>query len=110
MKIIYASEMGFHAIDLDSSTVLDLYNPSPVGVCLLIPTHLFILCILSLSLSLFRFRFRFLHCSRHNIQYTSTALTYTFALLSPADLPVAHNAALHRRPARHQRHPSSTLL
>ena len=32
LKVIYGSTMGFHAIDLDSSSVFDLYIPSHVSI------------------------------------------------------------------------------
>jgi TRAF2/NCK-interacting kinase len=31
LKVIYGSAQGFHAIDLDSATVYDLYNPKHVS-------------------------------------------------------------------------------
>lgn len=31
LKVIYGSEAGFHAIDLDTNTVFDLYQPPKVS-------------------------------------------------------------------------------
>ena len=33
LKVIYGSNMGFHAIDLDTSSNFDLYIPSHVSTC-----------------------------------------------------------------------------
>lgn len=36
LKVIYGSEVGFHAIDVDSGNIYDIYIPSHVSVCLCI--------------------------------------------------------------------------
>ncbi len=38
LKVIYGSEAGFHAIDLDTNTVFDLYLCPKVGCLHLLPT------------------------------------------------------------------------
>lgn len=41
LKVIYGSSEGFHAIDLDSGNVYDIYIPCNVSLVSLLPLHTF---------------------------------------------------------------------
>lgn len=93
MKIIYASESGFHAIDLDSSTTIDLYKPNPIGVrsatltllfCSEAPFHSHSLQSPSITISLphphrFHLHSHFMYIHVHNI----TPPTVAYSLRRP---------------------------
>lgn len=34
LKVVYGSNCGFHAIDVDTTSIYDLYIPSHVSLCL----------------------------------------------------------------------------